>query len=444
MADTIQAVSWALGQKCPLRQGPGWEDPRTAIKTLSYCRTYSSFRKRKDGYGVYDDVCVVATSPMPDDKNSHYGYPSSGFILSSQFSAMGGLPLLYRLCGDCPANGDAEGLAGCVGSFHLRVQTPLLNEIYSKELQEQLNRLIDRLGLASKLDAVFPQTRLQWFRFWIQSPIPFDGARLLHQLLEAVYEEGKDEEEDLNTFIKALERSINAGIPMYVNLAPPGHTDLGYSTVFSHCPRCKAKAPVERWKRNSRGEEIECAVCSAKYSPAKTRSSERFDFEMRELRYTLGQAEFEKFAARCLVAQGASEAEAAEIVEKHEEWERARSERWAKEMEPSRQHECFGEQVIRQGLKALSPKGDDGPGWLYSPEDAEEIIRRCERHGGKVLSIGHVSDSGELDECLRVSWLTSARKVLQKLRAKGCNNMFYVNLRIPKDVVEQWMQQQPE
>ena len=443
MADTIQAVSWALGQKCPLRQGDGWEQPKAAIKALSYCRTYSSLRKHKDGYGVYDDVCVDGTSPMPEEINSHYAYPGSGFVLSSQFSSMGGLPLIHRLCGDCPANGDVGGIAGCVGAFFLEVHTPLLNEIYSKELQEQLNRLINRLGLASKLDAVFSQTRLHWFRFWIQSPIPFEGAKLLHQLLEAVDKEG-EQDEDLNTFIKALDRSINTGIPMYVSLSPPGHTDLGYSTVFSHCPRCKAAAPFEHWKRKNQDEEIECDMCSAKYSPAKTRSSERFDFETKELRHTLGQAEFEKFAARCLVAQGASEAEAAQIVEKYEEWERARAERWAKEMEPSRQHERFVEQVIRQGLKAVSSKGDDGPGWLYSLEDTEEIIRRCERHGGKVLFIGHVSESGELDENQRVSWLTPPRKALQKLRDKGCNEKFYVQVRIPKDVVEQWIRQNPE
>jgi hypothetical protein len=34
MADTIQVVLWALGQKCPLRQGDDWEKPATAIKTL--------------------------------------------------------------------------------------------------------------------------------------------------------------------------------------------------------------------------------------------------------------------------------------------------------------------------------------------------------------------------------------------------------------------------
>ena len=64
-----------------------------------------------------------------------------------------------------------------------------------------------------------------------------------------------------------------------------------------------------------------------------------------ELRDVLGQKEFEKFAAHCLVSQGASEAEASQIVQKHEEGERARKDQWARETEASRRHE----QVCRAG-----------------------------------------------------------------------------------------------
>ncbi len=449
MADTIQVVLWALGQKCPLRQGDDWEKPATAIKTLSDCRTYSRLRKREGrGFGVFSDVCVTSvTSALPGDKNSRYDYPSSGFVLSSQFSSIGGLPSLHRLCGDCPANGDVGGIAGCVGSFH--------QELYSKELQEQLDRLIDRLGLASKFDSVFPQTRLHWFRFWTHSPISAKGVHLLHQLLEAVYEEDEQEYRssgrsdygqlaDLNGFLESLDRSRKFNIPLHVSLTPPGHTDLGQYTIFSHCPRCKAAAPVERWKRKYRDEDIECTICNAKYSPAKTHSSERDNWGLKELRDILGQVEFEIFAARCLVAQGASEAEAAQIVEKHEEWERARKEKWARETAASRLHQQFVEQVIYRGLKNLSPANEGEPGWLFSLEHTEEIFRRCEAEGGKMLYISHVSESGEHDEFLQVSWPTSAKKALQKLRDKGCNEKFSVTVKIPKEVVERWKQRLPE
>lgn len=443
MADTIQVVLWTLGQRCPLKQGDDWENPVTAIKILADCRTYSRLRKREGrGFGVFGDVCVTSvTSALPGDKNSRYDYPASGFVLSSQFSSVGGLPSLRRLCGDCPANGDEGGLAGCVDSFH--------QALYSEELQEQLDRLIDRLGLAPKLDAIFPKTSLQWFRFWIHSPIPTEGAALLQQLLEAVYEEDDQtyrssgrpdygQQADLDAFVKALGRSISSNIPLHVSLSPPGHTDFGWYTIFSHCPRCKAAAPVERWKRKYRDEEVECAICGAKYSPAKTHSAKRDNWELKELRDVLGQAEFETFAASCLVTQGASESEAAQIVQKHEAGERTRREKWALETEASRRHQRFVEKMIYHGLNNLSPQHDDEPAWLFSPEETEEIFRRCENHGGKVLYISHVSESGEHDEYLQVSWPTSAHKALQKLREKGCNEKFSVTVKIPKEVVEQW------
>lgn len=447
MADTIQVVLWALGQQCPLRQGDDWELPGTAIKTLSDCRTYSRLCGREGrGFGVFGDVCVTSvTSALPGDKNSRYDYPSSGFVLSSQFSSIGGLPSLHRLCGDCPANGDAGGIVGCVGSFH--------QALYSKELQEQLDRLIDRLGLASKLDAIFPRTGLHWFRFWIHSPIPAEGVPLLQQLMEAVYEEDEQsyqssgrsdygQQADMNGFIRGLERSLASSLPMHVSLTPPGHTDLGWYTIFSHCPCCKAAAPVERWKRKYRDEDIQCAICAARYSPAKTHSATRDNWNLNELRDVMGQPEFETFAAHCLISQGASEVEAIQIVQKHEEWERARKEKWARETEASRQHEQYVEQVIYQGLKNVSGREGDEQGWLFSMADAEEVIRRCEHHGGKVLYISHVSESGELDEFVRVAWPTSVKKVLQQLRDKGCDEKFSVTVKIPRDVVERWKKQQ--
>ena len=60
MADTIQVVLWALGQKCPLRQGTDWEKPATAIKTLADCRTYSRLRTREGrGFGGLDRLPLL-------------------------------------------------------------------------------------------------------------------------------------------------------------------------------------------------------------------------------------------------------------------------------------------------------------------------------------------------------------------------------------------------
>ena len=449
MSDTIQVVQWALGQHCPLRQGADWEKPGVAIKTLSDCRTYSRLRQRQGrGFGIFGDVCVTSVTSALPGEISRYDYPCDGFVLSSQFSPVGGLPSLLRLCGDCPANGNQGDIAGCVGSFY--------QALYSKELQEQLDRLIDRLGHATKLDSLFPQTSLHWFRFWLHSPIPAEGVVLLHELLEAVYEEDelefqssgqrdfRGQHADLRAFIEALARSMQATIPMHVNLTPPGHTDFGWHTIFSHCPTCKAEAPVARWKRKYLDEEIECAMCGANYSPAKTHSAERYDWDRKELRDILGQAEFEKFASRCLVAQGASETEAAQIVQKHEDRERVGKEKRAQLAEACQQHQQFVEQVIFKELKNLSPRDENFADWLFSLHDTEEILRRCEHHGGKVLHISHISESGDYDEFLEVTSRTPATDALQKLCEKGCSERFYVTMKFPKEVIERWKQQQPE
>jgi hypothetical protein len=403
--------------------------------------------RKRDGrcYGIFNGVCVTGITPTSPDKGPYYDYPSSGFVLSSQFESLGGLPSLHQLCGDCPANLDLGGIAGCFGMFNLAFP----QSACSQETQKELESVISRLGISAKLDSVFPPAHRHWFRFWIESPIPPEGAALLRQLFEAIYEDemqkpgasanpDSDKRIGLRLFINALYRSLKSNIPLHVNLTPPGHTDFGWYTIFSHCPRCKAEAPVERWKGKCPDNEISCEICGTSFSPAKTRSQERDNHKSDDLRDTLGQVEFEKLAAQCLIAQGAFEAEAAELVQKHEESERARRAKWAQKMESSRRHQQFVDAVIHQGLKKLTHGEQEEPGWLFSQADTEEIFRRCKSHGGKIFSVMHVSESGEHDEIVQVSLFTSPQRALQKLQEKGCNEKFSVTLKIPEEVVDEW------
>lgn len=444
MSDTIQSVLWALGQKCPLKPTADWENPATVIRALSEARTYSSVRKQEErGTGIFGNVCVCYATPvlpgaMPEGKSPRYGYPYDGFVLSSQYSSIGGFLALDRFCGNCPANGDPGGIGGCVGSFHL----PL-----SSEEQQQLNRLIDRLGLGSKLDLYFPQIRLEWLRFWINSPIPAEVADTLLQLLKAVVDENRQKskaryeswrEAQLRAFVRILERSIATNIPLSVSVTPPGHADMGWHTVFPHCPRCKAEAPVKRWKRKYPDAEIVCAICGAHYSPAKTHSATQDQSHDSRLRELLSQVEYELLAVRCLKVQGASEAEASEIVQKQEELERIRQEKIARNAEIARKHRRFIEKVIYLGLNNLHSRDDDSSDWLFSPEDTAEIIRRCESCRGEVLYIWHQSESGEHDESVHAPWPTSASKSLKELHENGCRDKFSVALKIPQDMVCRW------
>ncbi len=130
-------------------------------------------------------------------------------------------------------------------------------------------------------------------------------------------------------------------------------------------------------------------------------------------------------------------------MQKNEERERACKEKWARETGASRRHQQFVEQVIYQELTNLSTKNEDER-WLFFPQEAEEIIRRCEELGGKVFCISHFSESGEHDEILDVSPPTPAKQAPQELRDKGCNEKFSVTVRIPPEVVERRKQQRPD
>jgi len=68
-------------------------------------------------------------------------------------------------------------------------------------------------------------------------------------------------------------------------------------------------------------ETIACANCGNIYAPATTASSTKDDHIGRDdLRSALGPEAFAKFAVKYLVGQGASEAEAEEIVREIEDW----------------------------------------------------------------------------------------------------------------------------
>jgi hypothetical protein len=442
MADTRQVVLWTLGKRCPLRQQDDWENPLTAIKALGAYRTYSRLRERKGGFGIFDDVCVTGvTASVKSEANTFYDYPADGFIVSKQISQIGGLPSLLRLCGECPANTDKDGLAGCNGH--------LSQEFYSKEGDQQLERLINQLGIGPNLDSIFPSTRRHWFRFWIHSPIPPAAIPLLRQLFGAVFEEGLQvlknfgrqdlgKFEDLKTFLDALDLSVAGNISLHVRLTPPGHTDFGWYTVFAHCPRCKWEAPVERWKRKYPDTEIECTMCGAKYSPARTHSSERDDYDAYDLRKLLDPAKFEKVAFQSLVEQGASEAEASRLVQLQEEKHRQRMAETEQKRKLFQQHQQFLEQVLYHGLKNLNSGDKKEPAWALCAGEMEEVIRRVQHHGGKIFMISHASESGDHDELLQVKWPTSANATLQALRKLGCNEKFSAHLKIPDEVVEQW------
>jgi len=64
-------------------------------------------------------------------------------------------------------------------------------------------------------------------------------------------------------FEAACRRSVAEKIPLHVSLTPPGHTDLGWYTIFPHCPRCKAAAQVGGGNSDEAIKSVEAIIAKA-------------------------------------------------------------------------------------------------------------------------------------------------------------------------------------
>jgi hypothetical protein len=86
---------------------------------------------------------------------------------------------------------------------------------------------------------------------------------------------------------------------LHTLLPPPGHTDLGYSLTYPHCPRCK-KAYDERAVTAHRRQATACRACGHHYLPADTASSEADAYEPRMPEQLLSPAEHQALYAAWL------------------------------------------------------------------------------------------------------------------------------------------------
>jgi hypothetical protein len=404
-------------------------------------------------------VCVTSytTAQAPERlKDRSFTYPCDGFVIPDAFRDLGGAAGVLAMCGACPANAHPDRPAGCAGTLY---QYP-----ESAETQEQLERIIDRLGLADAVADAFPPTTPIWYGLWARSPLSPPAVRLLRTIIAAMRDEDARETgtvrerhlPKLDRFVRAAELAEERDLGLHVSMAPPGHTDFGWYTVFPHCPFCKAAARLERWKRSYPTRLYACHACGTQYPPAETASSTRDDYDRTDLRDVLDQR-FTAFAASYLRAQGASEAEAAEIVESHEAWEREREERLERDRREARRQDRYIRAVLYAGLHPTYERDDDqdddddeqgeatdartgsadeetGMAWFDAAEFAE-LLRRCQDRGVKVTWMFHRSASEELERS-RSRLLARPLEVLAKWQAEGCREKFGAALRVAKEVLD--------
>ena len=313
MADTRQIVYWSLERKCAFRSGNDWFLPDITARQLSDLRTVADAENDKR---VVDGICVTSWKTEDDNSGQSHRIPSSGFRIEERLQPFGGLANGLRTCGQCEANvsGDSSiKVAGCYG--HLDIWPD------SEELEKQLWQVIENRGLGDRLRSAFHVTTPLWYGFWIRSPLQRPQTELLLEILEAASDEDDLGNGKVVAFFNALKAAINWELPMHVSLTPLGHTDLGWYTVFPHCPRCKANAPVGRWQESYPTDSHECAVCGQTFIPNDHQSAVKddYDFEASSLEKQLGEHGHEEFTKKFLLHQGRSEQQVEEIIDNYKD-----------------------------------------------------------------------------------------------------------------------------
>jgi hypothetical protein len=298
MSDTYQIVRWALERPCPFRSGDQWFLPHRTCSQLADLRTVACTAAQGR---VFKGICVTSWWVQQ--------IPMTGFRVEDRLRSIGGLSQAWKICGKCEANTKAEDaidIAGCFGW--------LCAEPSSQELQHVLK---DR-KIEQQFFAAFPLTSPIWYGLWINSPLRTSQVELLHELLQGVFDQSQGQNRDKRHFLNALQAAREQHLPLHVSLAPPGHIDFGWYTVFPHCPRCKAETPLERWQSSYPKEPHSCRVCRHVFIPAEHHKSERYEeeSESNKLEQQMGTEAYWQFVRAYLLHQGRPLERVEEIIDK--------------------------------------------------------------------------------------------------------------------------------
>jgi hypothetical protein len=477
MADTIQIVQWALRQSCGLRKDAAAEqDVCAAAAATGAAQLYGQYLRdgTRDGFGIFEDVMVTSHTGVyppgtrPDNNDSRgwlarllgrsgpspvplteasLPYPYSGFVIAEKFAPVGGADGLLAMCHSCPANTATPSPAGCTGYLYPPPS--------SARMQQRLARILDRLGLREAYAQRFLRTDPIWFGLWTRSPLARDEVDLLGRLMTEVLREDEsspppaDESEmrpsshlsDLRAFVRATQLALEHGLSLHVRMAPPGHTDFGFYTIFPHCPTCKAEAAdVEPWQAKYPDVARPCHVCGKPFIPVATASSQRMkeeDFDSRsDLRTVLGPERFAAFARKYLLAHGANEETASRLVEMNE----TLAARQRADAEIARQRAKRQARFVCATLFAgLHPAYEDDRAGesefgLFNANEFAEVLQRCRRMG---IGVGFmIHRSGEQARNLHANGRHGdAERIFATWQKKGCNELFGAFYEVPENLL---------
>jgi hypothetical protein len=255
MSDTLGWPVWYLEYACPFREGAAVTEEGAAHDATAPLRAIDAAAERGE---IFGDVVVTGTSYSREGVA-----PCGGFRVSEAISAVENLARARAVCGACPANafGRLSGaMAGCCGTLE--------TDLFGEELDRAIRSAIASRGLERAYGEAFVATTRAWYGLWVTSPLTRAQLALLTEILPDEVGRG------VGQFRRACARAAKHGIPLHVRLPAPGHVDMGWYTVFPHCPRCKA-GNGERWEQSYSSARMACTMCGFEYVPAETASSER-------------------------------------------------------------------------------------------------------------------------------------------------------------------------
>jgi hypothetical protein len=232
--DTPEFLIWAIEFACPIRGQQDGSDPERTERQLRAARAVSD--ARNEGR-VLEGFCVQ---------------PPDGFRITDVMSIYGGLDVVERHCGDCPANA-ANGIKSLAGCFGLLPLSP-----DGQQFHAAVDAAITAAGLAQQYEELFLPTLPRWHGLWIASPLTTQQQAFIAQLSRHVDSALKTDE--WHDFERGLAMSLAAKLTFHIALYPAGRVDLPWWKLVSHCPRCKGA-----W---SDARSRQCAICGYMGHPA--------------------------------------------------------------------------------------------------------------------------------------------------------------------------------
>ena len=429
MADTIQSVKWMLEQTCPLRKADEWFNP-----LLHRAQTYGSHAVRDEARSaLHDGICITVQRYTGQSQL----LPIGGFDVAQTFAPLGGEGL-QQMCAACPAHAAQIAVAGCNGSFYLFPG--------SSELNEMLRAIVADLGLETAISEQFLETRLLWFGLWTESPLSRDALEVLRPLLSelVVRLDSKQQSEDLNNFVLAIDAALQHDLTLNVEMFPPGHTDFGWHSIFAHCPRCKVGTPLDPWKK-TRSQRLTCGICDLEFDPATTAKRERFPSASSEnpsLLKMLGEARYRSFAVSYMMREGARRQEANQAVQDFLTPDPEIEKRRQLIREKGKRKQQWIRSVLLQELGQLREAGDREAALIwsfwFSTAEMEILLQRCRQWNVEVSSIHHESENEHWDELRATSAeFGTIEAAFTDLLAQGCDERFSIGtFKVPDELTE--------